>query len=76
MRSGHVLGICSCLWRSLGANLIVHQSDLQLYQRALSADLKLLRSSDGTQGESGMERDPAFQDDDDSPVPSAQVLEV
>jgi 2-keto-3-deoxy-L-rhamnonate aldolase RhmA len=63
-------------WRSLGANLIIHESDLKLYKRALSEDLLALRSSDESRRESRGMTGAAAQDDDADTVPSAQVLDV
>ena len=66
-------------WRSLGANLIIHASDLNLYKRALSEDLRALRI--GQAGSVWREREQdsagalAAAEDDDA-VPSAQVLDV
>ncbi len=40
-------------WRALGANLIVHESDLKLYARALATDLAALRgSAEGSESKS------------------------
>jgi len=39
-------------WRTLGANLVVHSTDMKLFQNALLADFKQLRG-DRTRGEGG-----------------------
>ena len=61
-------------WRSLGANLIIHESDLNLFKRALSEDMLELRSSDKGRRESA-ELSGAVEQDD-VVIPSAQFLDV